>query len=75
MGLCRDKGKIHSSGLQPERVKALGVTTCIHKHPDLQSARFSTGINCVYPARGPELIANEPAFIRFDLQSIAPNQN
>jgi hypothetical protein len=33
--------------------------TCIHKHADLQSARFSNGINCVYPAREPGLIANE----------------
>jgi hypothetical protein len=54
---------------------SLAVATCIHKHADLQSARFSTGINCVYPAREPGLIANEPAFIRFDLQSIAPDQN
>jgi hypothetical protein len=37
----------------------LYVTTCIHKHADLQSARFSTGINCVYPAREPGLMPNE----------------
>jgi hypothetical protein len=53
----------------------LGVATCIHKHADLQSARFSTGINCVYPACKPGLMANEPAFIRFDLQSNATDQN
>ncbi|MEO4016104.1 hypothetical protein [Pseudomonas rossensis] len=54
---------------------ALAVATCIPKHADLQSSRFSTGINCVYPAREPGLIVNEPAFIRFDLQSNATDQN
>ncbi|KAA8698845.1 hypothetical protein F4W70_27425, partial [Pseudomonas cannabina] len=28
----------------------IGVTTCNRNGPDLQSSRFSTGINCVYPA-------------------------
>jgi hypothetical protein len=62
-------------GLEINLSKALAVTTCIHKHADLQSARFSTRINCVYPAREPGLIANEPAFIRFDLQSSAADQH
>ncbi|PWE41111.1 hypothetical protein C9I49_22185 [Pseudomonas prosekii] len=41
--------KIGYAGVSTED-QTLDVATCIHKHSDLQSARFSTGINCVYPA-------------------------
>jgi hypothetical protein len=58
-----------------QRALPLSVATCIHKHADLQSSRFSTGINCVYLSREPGLIANEPALIRFDLQTNAADQN
>ncbi|RMQ67858.1 recombinase family protein, partial [Pseudomonas savastanoi] len=34
---------------RPELIR-LGVTTCNRNGPDLQSSRFSTGIDCVYPS-------------------------
>ncbi|KPB42221.1 Resolvase [Pseudomonas savastanoi pv. phaseolicola] len=35
---------------RPELIR-LGVTTCNRNGPDLQSSRFSTGIDCVYPSQ------------------------
>ncbi len=32
-------------------VVSLVVTTCNRNGPDLQSSRFSTGIDCVYPSQ------------------------
>ncbi|RMR18846.1 putative transposase [Pseudomonas amygdali pv. ulmi] len=40
--------KIHGKG---GKVRYLPVTTCNRNGPDLQSSRFSTGIDCVYPSQ------------------------
>ncbi|WP_191942271.1 hypothetical protein [Pseudomonas syringae] len=34
-----------------EHQQGVGVTTCNRNGPDLQSSRFSTGIDCVYPSQ------------------------